>query len=80
MDVRAVACGATFVRDGGGILRDSFDITPEYSTRIVVARCAVRFFRYGQMGTRRFNALKLGWLSSSWAGAAMAKRSNAISS
>ena len=57
------ACGATFVRDGGGVLRDSFDITPEYLNEDRGgADLQYDFFRYGQMGTRRFNALKL-WMA-----------------
>ena len=57
------ACGATLVRDGGRILRESFDITPEYlSEDRGGADVDFDFFRYGQMGTRRFNALKL-WMA-----------------
>jgi aromatic-L-amino-acid decarboxylase len=57
------ACGATFVRDGGNVLRDSFDITPEYLNEDRGgADVQYDFFRYGQMGTRRFNALKL-WMT-----------------
>jgi glutamate/tyrosine decarboxylase-like PLP-dependent enzyme len=57
------ACGATFVRDGGHVLRDSFDITPEYLNEDRGgADVEYDFFRYGQMGTRRFNALKL-WMA-----------------
>jgi len=57
------ACGATFVRDGGEVLRDSFDITPEYLNEDRGgADVQYDFFRYGQMGTRRFNALKL-WMA-----------------
>ena len=57
------ACGATFVRDGGRVLRDSFDITPEYLNEDRGgADVQYDFFRYGQMGTRRFNALKL-WMA-----------------
>lgn len=56
------ACGATLVRDGGNVLRDSFDISPEYlSEDRGGADVEYDFFRYGQMGTRRFNALKL-WM------------------
>jgi glutamate/tyrosine decarboxylase-like PLP-dependent enzyme len=56
------ACGATLVRDGGNVLRDSFDISPEYlSENRGGADVKYDFFRYGQMGTRRFNALKL-WM------------------
>src|SRR6266699_1842644 len=57
------ACGATLVRDGGKVLRDSFDISPEYlSEDRGGADVEYDFFRYGQMGTRRFNALKL-WMA-----------------
>src|SRR5260370_14427987 len=57
------ACGAALVRDGGRVLRDSFDITPEYlSEDRAGADGEFDFFRYGQMGTRRFNALKL-WMA-----------------
>ena len=57
------ACGATLVRDGGGVLRDSFDMSPEYlSEDRGGADVEFDFFRYGQMGTRRFNSLKL-WMA-----------------
>jgi aromatic-L-amino-acid decarboxylase len=57
------ACGATLVRDGGHVLRDAFDITPEYlSEDRGGADVEYDFFRYGQMGTRRFNSLKL-WMA-----------------
>jgi aromatic-L-amino-acid decarboxylase len=57
------ACGATLVRDGGHVLRDAFDITPEYlSEDRGGADVEFDFFRYGQMGTRRFNSLKL-WMA-----------------
>ena len=57
------ACGATLARDGGNVLRDSFDISPEYlSEDRGGADVEYDFFRYGQMGTRRFNALKL-WMA-----------------
>ena len=57
------ACGATLVRDGGRVLRDAFDITPEYlSEDRGGADVEFDFFRYGQMGTRRFNSLKL-WMA-----------------
>ena len=56
------ACGATLVRDGGQVLRDSFDMSPEYlSEDRGFADAQYDFFRYGQMGTRRFNSLKL-WM------------------
>ncbi|MDT7604188.1 MAG: aromatic-L-amino-acid/L-tryptophan decarboxylase [Acidobacteriota bacterium] len=57
------AAGATLVRDGGRVLRDAFDITPEYLSEErggedVPFDC----FRYGQLGTKRFNALKV-WMA-----------------
>lgn len=57
------ACGAVLVRGGGRILRDAFDITPEYlSEERGGADVEYDFFRYGQLGTRRFNALKI-WMA-----------------
>jgi len=57
------ACGATLVRDGGRVLRDAFDITPEYLSEDRGGDdVEYDFFRYGQMGTRRFNSLKL-WMA-----------------
>ena len=57
------ACGTTLVRDGGNVLRDSFDMSPEYlSEDRGFGDAQYDFFRYGQMGTRRFNALKL-WMA-----------------
>jgi glutamate/tyrosine decarboxylase-like PLP-dependent enzyme len=57
------ACGATLVRAGGRVLRDAFDMTPEYlSEDRGGADVDFDFFRYGQMGTRRFNSLKL-WMA-----------------
>ena len=64
MDVRAVCLR----HDAGArrrqrVLRDSFDISPEYlSEDRGGADVQYDFFRYGQMGTRRFNALKL-WMA-----------------
>ena len=56
------SCGATLVRDGGQVLRNSFDMSPEYlSEDRGFDDAQYDFFRYGQMGTRRFNALKL-WM------------------
>jgi aromatic-L-amino-acid decarboxylase len=56
------SCGATLVRDGGQVLRDSFDMSPEYlSEDRGFPDAEYDFFRYGQMGTRRFNSLKL-WM------------------
>ena len=56
------SCGAILVRDGGQVLRDSFDMSPEYlSEQRGFSDAEYDFFRYGQMGTRRFNALKL-WM------------------
>ncbi len=60
------ACGAVLVRDGGRVLRDGFDITPEYLSEerghLGGADVEYDLFRYGQLGTRRFNALKL-WMA-----------------
>lgn len=57
------ACGAVLVREGGSVLRDAFDITPEYlSEDRGGADVEYDFFRYGQLGTRRFNALKI-WMA-----------------
>src|SRR5205823_5513707 len=57
------ACGAPLVREGAKVLRDSFDISPEYlSEDRGFADAQYDFFRYGQMGTRRLNALKL-WMA-----------------
>lgn len=57
------ACGAVLVRDGGRILREAFDISPEYlSEDRGGVDVEYDFFRYGQMGTRRFNSLKL-WMA-----------------
>ena len=57
------ACGATLVRDGARVLRNAFDMTPEYlSEDRGGADVEFDFFRYGQMGTRRFNSLKL-WMA-----------------
>jgi len=54
------AAGATLVRAGASVLRDAFDITPEYlSEERGGADVPYDFFRYGQLGTRRFNALKV---------------------
>lgn len=55
------AAGAVLVRDGARVLRDAFDITPEYLSeeRGGGADVPFDFFRYGQLGTRRFNALKI---------------------
>jgi len=57
------SCGATLVRDGGRVLRNAFDMTPEYLNEDRGgADVEFDFFRYGQMGTRRFNSLKL-WMA-----------------
>jgi aromatic-L-amino-acid decarboxylase len=57
------ACAALLVRDGGRVLRDAFDITPEYLDERRGESGgddrALDFFRYGLLGTRRANALKL---------------------
>ncbi len=57
------SCGALLVRDGGQVLRKAFDITPEYLNEDRGGDdVEFDFFRYGQMGTRRFNSLKL-WMA-----------------
>ncbi len=57
------SCGAVLVRDGGQVLRAAFDISPEYlSDDRGGGDVEFDFFRYGQMGTRRFNSLKL-WMA-----------------
>ena len=57
------SCGATLVREGKGVLRDAFDITVEYLAEDRGGTdVEFDFFRYGQMGTRRFNSLKL-WMA-----------------
>lgn len=57
------AAGAVLVRDGGRVLRDGFDITPEYlSEERGGEDVPFDFFRYGQLGTKRFNALKV-WMA-----------------
>jgi len=62
------ACGATLVRDGAQVLRNSFDMTPEYLNEDRGgADIEFDFFRYGQMGTRRFNSLKL-WMAMKFMG------------
>lgn len=57
------AAGAVLMRDGAGILREAFDITPEYidENRANTNRADMEydFFRYGQLGTRRANSLKV---------------------
>ena len=53
-------CGALLVREGGKVLRDGFDITPEVlSEERGGADVELDFFRYGQLGTRRAMALKV---------------------
>src|SRR6185503_5938919 len=62
------SCGAILVRDGGRVLRDAFDMSPEYlSEDRGGADVEFDFFRYGQMGTRRFNSLKL-WMAMKFMG------------
>ncbi|HEV7474524.1 MAG TPA: aminotransferase class V-fold PLP-dependent enzyme [Pyrinomonadaceae bacterium] len=64
------ACGAVLVREGGGVLRDAFDMTPEYLNEDRGgADVEFDFFRYGQMGTRRFSSLKL-WMALKFMGRA----------
>lgn len=56
-------CGALLTREGGAVLREAFDITPEYlSEARGGADVEFDFFRYGQLGTRRFMALKV-WMA-----------------
>ena len=53
-------CGALLARGGPRVLRDAFDITPEYlSEDRGGADVEYDFFRYGQLGTRRGMALKV---------------------
>jgi aromatic-L-amino-acid decarboxylase len=62
-------CGALLVRGGGRVLRDAFDITPEYlSDERGGADVEYDFFRYGQLGTRRATALKV-WMAMKTVGA-----------
>ena len=62
------ACGATLVRDGGRVLRDAFDMSPEYLSEDRGGDdVEFDFFRYGQMGTRRSNSLKL-WMAMKFMG------------
>ena len=57
------ACGAVLVREGGRVLREAFDISPEYLNEDRGGTdIEYDFFRYGQMGTRRFTSLKL-WMA-----------------
>jgi aromatic-L-amino-acid decarboxylase len=54
------AAGALLVREGGRVLRDAFDTTAEYlSDERGGEDVPFDFFRYGQLGSRRFNALKI---------------------
>jgi glutamate/tyrosine decarboxylase-like PLP-dependent enzyme len=54
------AAGALLVREGGRALRDAFDTTVEYlSEERGGEDVPFDFFRYGQLGSRRFNALKI---------------------
>ncbi len=62
------ACGAVLVKGGGGVLREAFDITPEYLNEDRGGTdVQFDFFRYGQLGTRRFNSLKL-WMAIKYMG------------
>jgi len=64
------ACGATLVRDGQNVLRDAFDMTPQYLNEDRGGTdVEFDFFRYGQQGTRRFNSLKL-WMAIKYMGRA----------
>jgi aromatic-L-amino-acid decarboxylase len=57
------ACAAVLVDEGSGVLRAAFDSVPAYLNERraddVGDDGALDFFRYGQLGTRRANALKL---------------------
>jgi len=54
------SCGALLTRHGKDRLRAAFDCTPEYlDERRDDDDGGLDFFRYGQLGTRRGNALKL---------------------
>jgi len=64
------SCGATLVKEGKSVLRDAFDMSPEYlSEDRGGTDVEFDFFRYGQMGTRRFNSLKL-WMAMKFMGRA----------
>jgi len=64
------ACGAVLTKGGGQVLREAFDITPEYLTEDRGgADVEYDFYRYGQLGTRRFNSLKL-WMALKFMGRA----------
>jgi glutamate/tyrosine decarboxylase-like PLP-dependent enzyme len=64
------SCGAVLTRGGSRVLRDAFDMSPEYlSEDRGGADVEFDFFRYGQMGTRRFNSLKL-WMAFKFMGRA----------
>lgn len=60
------ACGAVLVREGKSVLRAGFDASPEYLSeeRAAIGSSDVEydFLRYGQLGTRRANALKI-WMA-----------------
>jgi aromatic-L-amino-acid decarboxylase len=62
------ACGAVLAREGRRVLRDAFDITAEYLNEDRGGTdVEYDFFRLGQMGTRRFNSLKL-WMALKYMG------------
>jgi aromatic-L-amino-acid decarboxylase len=64
------SCGAVLTRGGSRVLREAFDMTPEYlSEDRGGSDVEFDFFRYGQMGTRRFNSLKL-WMALKFMGRA----------
>ncbi|HZI18460.1 MAG TPA: pyridoxal-dependent decarboxylase [Pyrinomonadaceae bacterium] len=57
------ACGGLLVREGKSVLREAFDITAEYMNEDRGGSdVEFDFLRYGQLGTRRFNALKI-WMA-----------------
>jgi aromatic-L-amino-acid decarboxylase len=57
------SCGAVLTRLGASVLRDAFDSTPAYLSEnrydTIGDDGSLDFFRYGQLGTRRANAMKL---------------------
>jgi len=74
MAVCAVCLRRRLARGGGRILRDAFDISAEYlSEDRGGVDVEFDFFRYGQMGTRRFNSLKL-WMALQFMGARLCRR------
>ena len=50
------------MRGGARVCADAFDTRPNTSVKSEGAGCQFRFFRFGQLGSRRFNALKI-WMA-----------------